>query len=603
MAGPRGMMGSAMSRDYAKAKPKDIRKSLKRLFNYFKPHQWAIVLIIVLSIIATIASLFGPFILGSATNEIYYGMINNNTVNIANVVQIIGVLIVIYVLASFIRVIEQFVLVRVAQKIILTIRKDIDAKLHLLPLKYFDTRSYGDLLSVVTNDVDTLANSFNQALGQLLSSLITIVGIIIIMIYINLWLSIVILITVPLSIYITGRVAKSTQSIFANQQKSMGKLNGHIEESLTGHSTIKAYSYETKTINKFDLLNNDLAIFNIKALFASGILFPVTFFVGNIGYVLIAVGGGILALNGLILVGYIQSFILYMRQLNMPLGQLASMLYTIQSGVAAAERIFEVLDETEESDESMLTKQLVNVKGSVEFKNIAFSYNPETPLITNLSFKAEPGQLIAIVGPTGGGKTTLVNLLLRFYELNSGSIEIDGVNIKDIKRTELRKIFGMVLQDTWLFNASIKDNIKYGNPSADDSLVKKAAKDSLIDNFIETLPSGYDYEINSETTNLSQGEKQLLTIARAFLKDPKILILDEATSSVDTRTEMLIQNAMKSLLKNRTSFVIAHRLSTIKNADLILVVDKGNIVESGKHEELLAKKGFYSNLYNAQFNN
>ena len=603
MAGPRGMMGSAMSRDYAKAKPRDIKKSLKRLFNYFKPHQWAIVLIIVLSIIATIAGLFGPFILGSATNEIYYGMINNGTVNIANVVEIIAVLIVIYVLASFVRVIEQFVLVRVAQKIILTIRKDIDAKLHLLPLKYFDTRSYGDLLSVVTNDVDTLASSFNQALGQLLSSLITIVGIIIIMIYINLWLSIVILITVPLSIYITGRVAKSTQSIFANQQKSMGKLNGHIEESLTGHSTIKAYSYEDKTINKFDGLNNDLAIFNSKALFASGILFPVTFFVGNIGYVLIAVGGGILALNGLILVGYIQSFILYMRQLNMPLGQLANMLYTIQSGVAAAERIFEVLDETEESDESMLTKELVNVKGSVEFKNIAFSYNPETPLITDLSFKAEPGQLIAIVGPTGGGKTTLVNLLLRFYELNSGSIEVDGVNIKDIKRSELRKIFGMVLQDTWLFNASIKDNIKYGNPSADDNIVKQAAKNALIDNFIETLPSGYDFEINSETTNLSQGEKQLLTIARAFLKDPKILILDEATSSVDTRTEMLIQNAMKSLLKNRTSFVIAHRLSTIKKADLILVVDKGNIVESGKHEELLAKKGFYSNLYNAQFNN
>jgi len=603
MAGPRGMMGSAMSRDYAKSKPRDIKKSLKRLFNYFKPHQWAIVLIIVLSIIATIAGLFGPFILGSATNEIYYGMINNGTVNIANVVQIIAVLIVIYVLASFVRVIEQFVLVRVAQKIILTIRKDIDAKLHKLPLKYFDTRSYGDLLSVVTNDVDTLASSFNQALGQLLSSLITIVGIIIIMIYINLWLSIVILITVPLSIYITGRVAKSTQSIFANQQKSMGKLNGHIEESLTGHSTIKAYSYEDKTISKFDGLNNDLAIFNSKALFASGILFPVTFFVGNIGYVLIAVGGGILALNGLILVGYIQSFILYMRQLNMPLGQLANMLYTIQSGVAAAERIFEVLDETEESDESMLTKQLVNVKGSVEFKNIAFSYNPETPLITDLSFKAEPGQLIAIVGPTGGGKTTLVNLLLRFYELNSGSIEIDGVNIKDIKRSELRKIFGMVLQDTWLFNASIKDNIKYGNPSADDNIVKQAAKNALIDNFIETLPSGYDFEINSETTNLSQGEKQLLTIARAFLKDPKILILDEATSSVDTRTEMLIQNAMKSLLKNRTSFVIAHRLSTIKKADLILVVDKGNIVESGKHEELLAKNGFYSNLYNAQFNN
>jgi ATP-binding cassette subfamily B protein len=603
MAGPRGMMGSAMSRDYAKAKPKDIKKSLKRLFNYFKPHQWAILLIIVLSIIATIAGLFGPFILGNATNEIYYGMINNNTVNINNVVQIIGVLIVIYVLASLVRVIEQFVLVRVAQKIILTIRKDIDAKLHLLPLKYFDTRSYGDLLSVVTNDVDTLASSFNQALGQLLSSLITIFGIIIIMIYINLWLSIVILITVPLSIYITGRVAKSTQSIFASQQKSMGKLNGHIEESLTGHSTIKAYSYEDKTISKFDLLNNDLAIFNSKALFASGILFPVTFFVGNIGYVLIAVGGGILALNGLILVGYIQSFILYMRQLNLPLGQVANMLYTIQSGLAAAERIFEVLDENQESDESMLTKQLVNVKGSVEFKNIAFSYNPETPLITNLSFKAEPGQLIAIVGPTGGGKTTLVNLLLRFYELNSGSIEIDGVNIKEIKRTELRKIFGMVLQDTWLFNASIKDNIKYGNPSADDSLVKLAAKNALIDNFIETLPSGYDYEINSETTNLSQGEKQLLTIARAFLKDPKILILDEATSSVDTRTEMLIQNAMKSLLKNRTSFVIAHRLSTIKKADLILVVDKGNIVESGKHEELLAKKGFYSNLYNAQFNN
>ena len=603
MAGPRGMMGSAMSRDYAKAKPKDIKKSLKRLFNYFKPHQWAILLIIVLSIIATIAGLFGPFILGNATNEIYYGMINNNTVNINNVVQIIGVLIVIYVLASLVRVIEQFVLVRVAQKIILTIRKDIDAKLHLLPLKYFDTRSYGDLLSVVTNDVDTLASSFNQALGQLLSSLITIVGIIIIMIYINLWLSIVILITVPLSIYITGRVAKSTQSIFASQQKSMGKLNGHIEESLTGHSTIKAYSYEDKTISKFDLLNNDLAIFNSKALFASGILFPVTFFVGNIGYVLIAVGGGILAVNGLILVGYIQSFILYMRQLNLPLGQVANMLYTIQSGLAAAERIFEVLDENQESDESILTKQLVNVKGSVEFKNIAFSYNPETPLITNLSFKAEPGQLIAIVGPTGGGKTTLVNLLLRFYELNSGSIEIDGVNIKEIKRTELRKIFGMVLQDTWLFNASIKDNIKYGNPSADDSLVKLAAKNALIDNFIETLPSGYDYEINSETTNLSQGEKQLLTIARAFLKDPKILILDEATSSVDTRTEMLIQNAMKSLLKNRTSFVIAHRLSTIKKADLILVVDKGNIVESGKHEELLAKKGFYSNLYNAQFNN
>jgi ATP-binding cassette subfamily B multidrug efflux pump len=603
MAGPRGMMGSAMSRDYTKAKPKDIKRSLQRLFNYFKPHTLSIVLIIILSIVATVAALFGPFILGSATNEIYYGMINNGTVNLNNVVQIIAVLIIIYTLSSTLRVFEQLILVRVAQKIILKIRNDIDEKLHKLSLKYFDSRSYGDLLSVVTNDVDTLASSFNQALGQFLSSIITIVGIILIMIYINIWLSIVTLITVPLSIFITGRVAKSTQSIFAAQQKSMGKLNGHIEESLTGHSTIKAYNFESNIIAKFDGLNNDLASFNSKALFASGILFPVTFFVGNIGYVLIAVGGGILAINGLILVGYIQSFIQYMRQLNMPLGQLANMLYTIQSGVAAAERIFEVLDEEEEIDESNLTKELINIKGSVEFKNIAFAYNPETPLIKDLSFKVAPGQLIAIVGPTGGGKTTLVNLLLRFYELNSGSIEIDGINISEVKRSELRKVFGMVLQDTWLFNASIKDNIKYGNPEADDNLIKLAAKNALIDNFIETLPGGYNFEINSETSNLSAGEKQLLTIARAFLKDPKILILDEATSSVDTRTEMLIQNAMKSLLKDRTSFVIAHRLSTIKNADLILVIDKGNIVESGKHEELLSNKGFYYNLYNAQFNN
>ena len=603
MAGP-GMMGhgNRMSRDYSKAKPKDIKKSIQRILSYFKPHMSKVILIIGLSIIATIASLFGPFVLGQATNEIYYGMQNNNGINFANLIRIIGLLIIIYSSSAFLRVIEQFFLVRVAQKIILTIRNDVDTKLHRLPLKYFDTRSHGDLLSVVTNDVDTLANSFNQAVGQLLASIITIIGIIAIMIYINIWLSIVTLITVPLSIFITGRVAKSTQSIFIQQQKSMGALNGHIEEAYSNHATIKAFNYESEVIAKFNNYNQQLLSFNAKALFASGLLFPVTFFVGNIGYVIIAVGGGILAINGLILVGYIQSFIQYMRQLNMPLGQVANMLYTIQSGLAAAERIFEVLDATEETDETLLNKTLSRVDGAVEFKNINFSYTLDKPLITDLSFKVAPGQMVAIVGPTGAGKTTLVNLLLRFYELNSGSILIDGVPTTNIKRQELRKAFGMVLQDTWLFNASIKDNILYGKPGANFEEVKQAAKNAYIDNLIETLPLAYDYEINSETTNLSQGEKQLLTIARAFLKDPKILILDEATSSVDTRTEMLIQNAMKSLLKGRTSFVIAHRLSTIKKADLILVMNQGQIVESGKHEELLMKKGFYYELHNAQFN-
>lgn len=604
MAGP-GMMGhgARMSRDYSKAKPKDIKKTLKRIVAYFKPHLLIVYFIIGLSIIATIASLFGPLVLGQATNEIYYGMINNGSINFIELSRIIGLLIIIYVSSASLRVLEQFFLVRVAQKIILTIRNDIDAKLHRLPLKYFDTRSHGDLLSVITNDVDTLTGSFNQAVGQLLASLITIVGIIFIMIYINVWLSIVTLITVPLSIFITGKVAKSTQTIFSKQQKSMGQLNGHIEEAYSGHATIKAYNHEQVVIDKFKVFNNELLNFNSKALFASGILFPVTFFVGNIGYVIIAVGGGILAINGLILVGYIQSFIQYMRQLNMPLGQVANMLYTLQSGVAAAERIFEVLDTEEEADESQLQNKIENTKGEVEFKNIGFSYDPTKPLITDLSFKVQPGQMVAIVGPTGAGKTTLVNLLLRFYELNQGSILVDGVKTTDIKKSELRKVFGMVLQDTWLFNATIKENIRYGKPTATDQEIKMAAKNAFIDNLIETLPLAYDYEINSETTNLSQGEKQLITIARAFLKDPKILILDEATSSVDTRTEMLIQNAMKSLLKNRTSFVIAHRLSTIKNADLILVMNQGAIVESGKHEDLLAKKGFYYQLHNAQFNN
>jgi ATP-binding cassette subfamily B multidrug efflux pump len=603
MAGP-GMMGHGgrMNRDYSKAKPKDFKKSIQRILAYFKPHLPIVTLIIVLSIISTIAGLFGPFILGTATNEIYYGMINNGFINFDNLIRIIALLIIVYSLSAFLRVFEQFFLVRVAQKIILTIRSDIDEKLHRLPLKYFDNRSTGDLLSVVTNDVDTLASSFNQAVGQLLASLITIVGVIGIMIYLNIWLSIVTLITVPLSIYITSKVAKSTQSIFIKQQKSMGELNGHIEESFTGHATIKAFNNEVPIVNRFDELNQQLLTYNSQALFAAGILFPVTFFVGNLGYVIIAVGGGILAINGLILVGFIQSFIQYMRQLNMPLGQIASMLYTLQSGVAAAERIFDVLDAEEEYNEDHLTTNLNQIKGEVEFKNIAFSYDPAHPLISDLSFKVKPGQLVAIVGPTGAGKTTLVNLLLRFYELNGGAILVDGIETTNLKKSELRKVFGMVLQDTWLFNASIRENILYGQPNANDEEIKQAAHNAYIDNLIQTLPLGYEYEINSETTNLSQGEKQLLTIARAFLKDPKILILDEATSSVDTRTEMLIQNAMKQLLKGRTSFVIAHRLSTIKKADLILVMNQGQIVESGKHEDLMAKQGFYYKLHQAQFN-
>jgi len=522
-------------------------------------------------------------------------------INFEGIGHILIILVVLYLISAGFNFIMQYVMAGLAQKTVYEMREHINVKLAKIPLKYYDSKTHGEILSRVTNDVDNIANTLQQSITQLISSVITIIGVIVMMLYISPLLTLFTIITLPMSILITKFIASKSQTYFVSQQRILGELNGHVEEMYTGHKIVKVFSKEEDSINKFMKHNEELYEAGWKAQFVSGIIMPLMQFVNNIGYVLVSVVGGILVMKQTIEIGDIQAFIQYSKQFGRPIVQTANIFNLIQSTVASAERVFEILDETEEIKEPKHPVSMENVRGDVVFEHVAFGYNEGEALMKDISFSVHQGQKVAIVGPTGAGKTTLVNLLMRFYEVWEGHIKIDGVKTTDITRSELRRQFGMVLQDTWLFKGTIRENIAYGRENAREEEIIHAAKLARADHFIRTLPDGYDTVLGEDANNISQGQRQLLTIARAILADPRLLILDEATSSVDTRTEMNIQKAMETLMKGRTSFVIAHRLSTIRDADLILVMNHGDIVESGTHESILADNGFYADLYNSQF--
>ncbi|QJU10572.1 ABC transporter ATP-binding protein [Candidatus Saccharibacteria bacterium oral taxon 488] len=506
-----------------------------------------------------------------------------------------------YVLSAIFRYIQTWLMTQVTQTVTFRMRRQLSEKINRLPLSYFDKQTYGEVLSRVTNDVDTISQTLNQSLSQIVSSTVMVLGILAMMFSISWQMSLVALLVLPLAGGVITLIAKSSQKQFLRQQTQLGELNGHIEEMYGGHQVMRVFNGQKKSLAKFSRINNQLQESAWKAQFLSGLIYPIMNFIGNIGYVIMAILGGWLAINGRLKIGDIQAFIQYIDQFNQPLVQVANIANVLQSTAAAAERVFEFLDEPEEKAEGRDLVKLAHVKGEVEFDNVVFGYQPDQTIIKGLSAHIKPGQRVAIVGPTGAGKTTLVNLLMRFYEINSGAIKIDGVNIADMKRSDVRQMFGIVLQDTWLFNGTIRQNLLYGNPTASEEEMVATAKEAHVDHFVRSLPGGYDMMLGEEATNISQGEKQLLTIARAMLARTPMLILDEATSSVDTRTEVLIQKAMDKLMQGKTSFVIAHRLSTIRDADLILVVRDGNIIEQGKHDELLKQNGFYAELYNSQF--
>ena len=554
---------------------------------------------------STIFSIVGPKILGNATTEIYTGLMNkiNRTggIDFAKIGQIILFALGLYVVSALFSMIQSYIMAGVAQKVTYKIRNDLTQKINRLPMKYFDKKTNGEVLSIISNDVDTLSTGLNQSITQIITSICTIIGILVMMFSISWEMTVVSLLILPISAGILKKVIGKSQKYFVKQQEYLGHVNGQVEEVYGGHNIVKVFGREEQAIKEFEKENQELYKSGWRSQFLSGLMYPLMNFVGNVGYVAVAILGGYFAVKGRITVGNIQSFIQYNKQFTQPIGQVAQISSTIQSMIAAAERIFEFLEEPEEAEDIKNATSTEGLKGNIEFKNVKFGYDPEKIIINDFNANVKDGQKIAIVGPTGAGKTTMVKLLMRFYDVNSGEILVDGHNIKDFKRGELRKMFGMVLQDTWLFGGTIKENIKYSKPDATDSEVIEAAKAAHIHHYIKTLSKGYDAKINEESTNISAGQKQLLTIARVILANPKILILDEATSSIDTRTEQKIQSAMDNLMKGRTSFIIAHRLSTIKNANLILVMNHGDIVEQGTHEELLAKNGFYSELYNSQF--
>jgi ATP-binding cassette subfamily B protein len=548
--------------------------------------------------------------MGKATTKLFEGAygklmgVEGASIDFGYINDILIILAGLYLLSALFSYIQQYVMAGVAQKVVYDMREQINSKLERLPLKYFDSRTHGEILSRATNDVDNISTTLQQSLTQLITSIVTIIGVIVMMLTISPWLTLITIVTLPLSFVVIMAISKRSQTYFVGQQKSLGQLNGHVEEMYTGHRIIKAFGREPQSLKDFDEINDKLYDSGWRAQFMSGMIMPLMMFIGNLGYVMICVVGGIFVTKKMIDVGDIQAFIQYSRQFTQPIAQTANIANIIQSTIASAERVFELLDEEEEVKEVTTTVAKLDdgtPEGSVEFRHVKFGYKEDAILIEDMNIEVSPGQTIAIVGPTGAGKTTLINLLMRFYELNDGEIIIDGVNITNMKRSDLRSKFGMVLQDTWLFNGTIRDNIAYGREGASEADVVRAAKAAHADHFIRTLPLGYNTVLNEEASNISQGQKQLITIARAILADPSILILDEATSSVDTRTELLIQKAMKALMQNRTSFVIAHRLSTIRDADLILVMNQGSVIEKGNHEELLAQGGFYADLYNSQF--
>ncbi|MCM3000834.1 ABC transporter ATP-binding protein/permease [Paenibacillus cellulositrophicus] len=588
-------------------KAKDFKGSLKRLVGYLRPRRGTLIVIFLTAILSTVFSIASPKILGKAITKLLEGVIAmakgtpGAGIDFTYITQILLILIGLYLFSAAFSYIQQYLMAGVAQKVVYDMREQINAKLSRLPLKYFDSRTHGEILSRATNDVDNISTTLQQSLTQLITSIVTLVGVIVMMLSISPWMTLILIVTLPLSFIVIKAVASRSQKHFMAQQASLGQLNGHVEEMYTGHKIVKAFGRERESVEDFNKINEKLYSSGWKAQFISGIIMPMMMFIGNISYVLVCVVGGIFVTHGRITIGDVQAFIQYARQFTQPIMQTANIANIIQSTIASAERVFELLDEEEEVPEAADAAVLNNPKGAVEFEHVRFGYKEDAMLIEDMNIDVKPGQTIAIVGPTGAGKTTLINLLMRFYELNGGAITIDGVNITHLKRGNLRSIFGMVLQDTWLFNGTIMENIAYGRAGATNEEVIEAAKAAHADHFIRTLPDGYDTVLNEEASNISQGQKQLLTIARAILADPSILILDEATSSVDTRTEVFIQKAMNDLMKGRTSFVIAHRLSTIRDADLILVMNQGSVIEKGNHEELLAKGGFYADLYNSQF--
>lgn len=589
------------------AKAKDFKGTMKRLFSYLSPYKARLVFIVLMAIFAAAFSVVGPKVLGEAITKIADGVmekykgIPGASIDFSYIAKILIILAALYIFSSLFGFLQRYLMAEAAQKTIYRLRKDVDAKLNTLPLKYFDSHSKGDILSRATNDLDNISATLQQSLNELINSAVTVIGVTIMMLTINVWLTLVCIIIIPAGAFAIKPIMKKSQKHFAAQQKEIGLINGHVEEMYSGHNIVKAFNREDNSINEFEKINGRLYDAGWKAQFISGIIMPIMNFLNNLVYVIIAVLGGIFVTKSIITIGDIQAFIRYIRQFTQPISQVANIMNILQSTAASAERVFEVLDEMEEVKEKAEPIKLNNVKGNVTFEHVKFGYSDDKILITDMNIEAKPGETVAIVGPTGAGKTTLINLLMRFYDVNSGSIKIDGVDIKDMTRKDLRNTFGMVLQDTWLFNGSIKDNIAYGVENATFEEVVEAAKAAHADHFIRTLPDGYDTILNEEASNISQGQKQLLTIARAILADPSILILDEATSSVDTRTEVFIQNAMNKLMQGRTSFVIAHRLSTIKDADLILVMKDGNVIEKGSHNELIAEEGFYADLYNSQF--
>lgn len=586
-------------------KAKDFKGSMAKLFRYMERYKFRFILMFVFAVAGTIFNIWGPKILGKATTELFSGLVAkvNGTggINFEKIAMILLGVMILYLASSGFSFIQGFVMTGISNDVTYNLRKDISKKINRLPLNYFESRTNGEILSRVTNDVDTLQMSLNQSMTQLITSVTTIIGVLFMMLSINVWMTLAALLILPVSMVIINFVMKHSQKYFRDQQSYLGKVNGQIEENYGGHNVVKVFNKEQDVVAEFEKDNKKLYESAWKSQFFSGMMMPVMQFVGNLGYVMVAFLGGIFTIKGSIEVGDIQSFFQYIRNFTQPIQQIAQVVNLLQSSAAASERVFEFLEEPEEEQTAENPVSVKNLTGDVQFEHVSFGYNPEKIIIHDFSAEVTDGQKIAIVGPTGAGKTTMVKLLMRFYDVNSGEIMIDGHNIRDFNRSELREMFGMVLQDTWLFSGTIMENIRYGRLDATDEEVIAAAKAAHIHNFIMQQPGGYQMVLDEETSNISQGQKQLLTIARAILADNKILILDEATSSVDTRTEMQIQKAMNNLMKGRTSFVIAHRLSTIKDADLILVMKDGDIIEQGNHKELLEKGGFYAELYNSQF--
>lgn len=646
-----GPMGGGMG---VGEKAKNFKQTLRTLIKYLKPFWVSIVLVFVFAIASTVFTILSPKILGNITNTVVDGYVNETvydkiTANLPSgmkipagttgadmiskmpadaiskipadwldkikaldlssrpgidfnkIAQTAILLLILYALSAGFSYVQGWIMSGISQKITYKFRRDISEKINKMPLKYFDLKTHGEVLSRVTNDVDTVSQTLNQSLTQIVTSITMIIGFLVMMFSISWQMTLIALLILPLSMGLVTSIIKKSQKHFKDQQNSLGEINGHIEEMYGGHNVMKVFNGEARSIAKFNKINDTLYVSAWKSQFLSGLMFPIMSFLGNLGYVGVSVLGGYLAIKGKVKIGDIQAFIQYMNQFNQPIAQTANTANVMQSTAAAAERVFEFLDEDEEIRETENSKEIKKVKGEVVFDDVVFGYDSNKVIIKGFNAHVKPGQRVAIVGPTGAGKTTMVNLLMRFYDVNKGSIKVDGIDIRDMKRADLRKMFGMVLQDTWLFNGTIKENIAYGSPNAREDEIIAAAKAAHVDHFIHSLPNGYDAVLNEEADNISEGERQLLTIARAMLAKTPMLILDEATSSVDTRTEILIQKAMDNLMKGKTSFVIAHRLSTIREADLILVMKDGNIVEQGKHNQLLLKKGFYYSLYNSQF--